>query len=329
MEKVSTPAVKTISDLMRFFGAGEEHFLKTVAYEADGELVLAIIRGDFAVSETKLTNHLKAVHLGLAPEALLSSKGLYGGFLSPVGLKGIRMVLDTSVDEQAVFVAGGNEPDTHVKNVLLGRDFHVQERVDIAEVRAGDPCAQCGDGALQISRGIELGHTFKLGTKYTAAESMDVTFLDASGDQQRVVMGCYGIGVERLMASAIERWHDDAGMVFPVQIAPFQVILSSLGRKPEVLDTAERLYGELRTRYETLYDDRDESPGVKLKDADLLGIPVRVVVSQRLLKTKEVEIKVRSTGEVVVCPEGDLRATLDRVMASLELSLDGLPFMPE
>jgi prolyl-tRNA synthetase len=329
MEKVATPAVKTIADLMSFFEESEDHFLKTVAYEADGELVLAVIRGDFAISDTKLTNHLKAIHLDLASETLLESKGLHPGFLSPLGLTGVRMVLDTSVDDQALYVAGGNEPDAHYKNVLYARDFTIPERVDIAEVRQGDSCAECGRGSLQISRGIELGHTFKLGTKYTAKDAMDVTYLDNTGEQKRVVMGCYGIGVERLMASAVERFHDEAGMIFPIEIAPFKILLAALGQKEDVLNKAEALYRRLGSRYEVLYDDRDESPGVKLKDADLLGIPIRVVVSQRNLKRNEVEVKVRKTGEVVNCSEEELETTIERIVSELRPSLDGLPYMPE
>ena len=329
MERVATPAVKTIADLMAFFGISEDHFLKTVAYEADGELVLAVIRGDFAVSDTKLANHLKAVRVDMAPETLLAAKGLFGGFLSPVGLKGMRLVFDTSVTDGLLVVAGGNEIDVHMKNVWVGRDFSVSERVDIAEVRHGDPCAQCSGGSLLIKRGIELGHTFKLGIKYTASDSMDVTYLDAAGENQRVVMGCYGIGVERLMAAAIEQWHDDSGLVFPVTIAPYQVIVTALGQKGGVPDAAESLYDQLRTRYDVLYDDRDDSPGVKLKDADLLGIPVRVVVSQKLQKTAQLEVKVRKTGEVVICAQSEIEAVLDRALESLQPALDGLAYMPE
>lgn len=329
MERVATPGVRTIADLMAFFDIAEDRFLKTVAYEADGELFLAAIRGDYAVSETKLTNHLKAIRLDLASEETLAARGLFGGFLSPVGIPKVRVVLDTSVDEGAVFVAGGNEPDTHLKNVLLGRDFVAAERVDIAEVRHGDPCASCEGGVLEIKRGIELGHTFKLGVKYTSPETMDVTYLDASGAQQRVIMGCYGIGVERLMAAAVEQWHDASGMIFPVTIAPFQVILTSLGQKEAVIEMAEAIYRELKGRYEVLFDDRDESPGVKLKDADLLGIPIRVVVSQKLTGNDQLEIKVRQTGEVVICGRGELDALLPKLLASLEPSLDGLPYMPE
>lgn len=329
MEMVETPDIKTITALMEFFDISEKHFLKTVAYEADGELVLAVIRGDFAVSGTKLTNYLKAVHLDLAPEGLLRDKGLHPGFLSPVGLKNIRIIMDTSVDSGTLYVSGANQRDQHFKNVLYGRDFKVKEITDIAEVREGDGCVQCNRGQLQIRRGIELGHTFKLGIKYTAPDTMDVTFLNANGEQNRIVMGCYGIGVERLMASATEQWHDDAGIMWPVTIAPFEMIVTSIGNKPEVLDAAEKTYLQLNEKYEVLYDDRNESPGVKLKDADLLGIPVRVVVSQKLLKNGQLEIKNRKTGEVIICPQAELDQKIQEIMTQLQPSFEGLPYMQE
>lgn len=328
-EKIATPGVKTIADLMRFFDSTEDHFLKTVAYQADGELVLAVVRGDFNVSDTKLTNHLKAVHLEFAPEELLSKKGLFAGFLSPVDLKDVRMVIDTSVSDRMLYVAGANAPDTHVKNVLPGRDFPVAEKVDITEVREGDTCAACGAATLAIRRGIELGHTFKLGTKYTAPESMDVTYLDNSGEKHRVIMGCYGIGVERLMAAAVEKWHDESGMRFPINIAPYQVAVCPIGKKPEIVEMAERIYDRLGETYEVLYDDRDESAGVKLKDADLIGIPIRIVVSQKHQKNGEVELKIRQTGEVRTCPEKDLFTVLEEIVKGLQPLVDGLQYMPE
>ena len=217
----------------------------------------------------------------------------------------------------------------HFRNVLPGRDFEWTEVADIAEVREGDQCAACGTARLEIRRGIELGHTFKLGTKYTAPGSMDVTYLDSSGEPNLVVMGCYGIGVERLMASVIERWHDDSGMQFPFTVAPFHIVISQLGKKPEIMEMAERIYSNLSASYEVLYDDRDESAGVKLKDADLIGIPVRIVVSQKLQKTGDVEIKIRQTGEVRICPEKDLQATLEAIVNDLQPSLEDLPYMPE
>jgi prolyl-tRNA synthetase len=328
-EKIATPGVKTIADLMKFFGCSEANFLKTVAYEADGQLVLAVIRGDYTISTTKLTNHLKAIHVDLASEDLLAARGLHAGFLSPVGIKGTRVVVDTSVGERDRFVAGANEIDAHYRNVYIGRDFEPGEQTDIAEVREGDVCAQCGQGSLQIKRGIELGHTFKLGTKYTAPDTMDVTYLDPTGEQKRVIMGCYGIGVERLMASVVERWHDESGMILPITIAPFQVVIVSIGKSPEVLDAAAKLYERLSNGYEALYDDRDESAGVKLKDADLVGIPIRVVISQKLLKGDNVEIKVRKTGEVIICKQDDLEATLKQIEEKLQPSLQGLPYMHE
>ena len=329
MEKAPTPEVKTIAQLMEFFNVAEANFLKTVAYEADGQLVLAVTRGDFAISPNKLANHLKAVHLDLAPEELLTARGLHAGFLSPIGIKDIRMVLDTSVGDHTLYTAGANEIDLHYRNVVSGRDFKINECVDISEVRHGDRCAQCQQGILEIRRGIELGHTFKLGTKYTDPNSMDVTYLNDAGEQQRIIMGCYGIGVERLMASAVEQWHDDAGIIWPITIAPFQVMLTALGQKGEVTATAEKLYEELRRHCEVLYDDRTESAGVKFKDADLLGIPIRVLISPKLNQKGEVEIKLRKTGEVLFCSQNDLISTLENLMASLQPSLEGLLYMPE
>jgi prolyl-tRNA synthetase len=217
----------------------------------------------------------------------------------------------------------------HYRNVLPGRDFAWTEVTDIAEVREGDRCAACGAAELEIRRGIELGHTFKLGTKYTAPNSMDVTYLDRSGEQNRVVMGCYGIGVERLLASIVERWHDDSGIQFPFTVTPFHIIISALGRKPEILEMAERIYSSLSASYEVLYDDRDESAGVKLKDADLIGIPVRIVVSRNHQKTGDVEIKVRQTGQVRICPEKDLQGAIETIVKDLQPSLEALPYMPE
>lgn len=329
LKRTATPGVKTIADLMNFFDTTEERFLKTVAYEADGRIVLAVIQGDFAISTTKLANHLKAVKIGLASEDALTSKGLHAGFLSPVGLSGIPMVMDSSILEGGCYIAGGNEIDVHYENVVPGRDFQLVEQVDIAEVRDGDTCCQCKTGILKIKRGIELGHTFKLGTKYTAPDTMDVTFLDADGEQKRVVMGCYGIGVERLMASVVERWHDEAGIIFPPTVAPFQIVVVSIGKAPEVSAAALKLYEKLASHYEVIYDDRDESAGVKLKDADLLGFPVRVVVSSKHLKNGQVEIKIRKTGEVLICPEQDLGKKLEEIFTALKPSLSSLPYMPE
>ncbi len=331
MEKVATPEIKTIAQLMNFFGTSEDHFLKTVAYQADGQLVLAVVRGDFNVSETKLTNHLQAVRLELASDDALAAKELHPGFLSPVGIEGIRIVMDDAIGDRALYIAGGNEPDVHYRNVLPGRDFSFDqvEVTDIAEVRSGDRCAACGTGTLKIRRGIELGHTFKLGTKYTSANGMNVTYLDNQGKQRHIVMGCYGIGVERLLAAVVEYCHDDGGIIWPVSVAPYDVIVTRLGQDPPVKDAARDLYQLLSSRYDCLYDDRSESPGVKLKDADLLGIPFRVVVSRRGLKDGRFEVKVRRSGDVHYCSRDELIDFIDRQRSRLQPSLQGLPYMPE
>ncbi|MCX7822807.1 MAG: proline--tRNA ligase [Syntrophobacterales bacterium] len=328
LEEVNTPDVKTISDLMAFFGIEPYRFLKTVAYEADGKLVLAVARGDFDISETKLANHLKAVRLSMASEDTLSRTGLYAGFLSPVNIDpGIRVVIDDSVTDKLSYVAGGNKPDVHYKNVRSGRDFEIREVADIVEVREGDRCLQCGKGLLTMERGIELGHTFKLGTKYTEENTMNVTYLDRNGKTQRVVMGCYGIGVERLMAAIVERWHDESGIIWPISVAPYQVIISPVGQKPAVLELSERCERALSSYYEVLLDDRNESPGVKFKDADLLGIPIRVVVSQKLIEKGLVEIKIRKTSEIVECSEAELVEKIATIVKALQPSLEGLPYM--
>lgn len=328
MEEVNTPDVRTIADLMKFFGIEPYRFLKTVAYEADGIPVLAVIRGDFDISETKLANYLKAVKLSIASEDLLSRYGLYAGFLSPINIgPEIRVVVDDSVTGDLSYVAGGNKPDVHCRNVKPGRDFIVREIADIAEVREGDRCVQCGQGKLVMERGIELGHTFKLGTKYTEEKTMNVTYLDGNGKVRRVVMGCYGIGVERLMAAIVERWHDDAGIIWPISVAPYHIIISPVGQKPAVIELAERCEKELSDDYEVLLDDRNESPGVKFKDADLLGIPIRIVISQKLIERGLVEIKIRKTSEIVECSQSELKGKIAGIVSNLKPSLDGIPYM--
>ncbi len=323
LEKVQTPGVKTISDLMQFFDIERNQFVKSVAYLADGKLVLAAIRGDFEISETKLRNHLKAIKLEMAPEEKLRDRGYHPGFLSPVGIDdpGILVVIDDSLEKSALMVAGANEEDYHYRNVVPGRDFDVSKTVDIAEVREGDLCAQCGRGKLEIRRGIELGHTFKLGTKYTDENSMNVVYLDDQGKERRVVMGCYGIGIERLMAAVVEKWHDDNGIIWPVSVAPYAVYMIVIGKGEDERALGEKVYRELGKDLEVLWDDRSESPGVKFKDADLLGVPFRVVISPRLLKENAVEVKVRQTGEVLKCSPRDVSSRLKKLRAELSGSL--------
>ena len=292
LEEVATPGKKTIEEVSGFLNVPHDRTLKAVFYIADKKLVFVVIRGDLAVNETKLKNLLKVTDLRLATDQELKESGIVAGAASPVGLNRVKIVADDSVVTGVNFVAGGNKPDTHLKNVNYLRDFKADVTADITLAEAGDTCEKCG-GKLTAIRGIEVGHIFKLGTAYSKA--LGATFIDAAGNSQPAVMGCYGIGVGRLMAAAIEQNHDDKGIIWPLPIAPYQVYLCPLYRDgTKVTDVAEQLYKEFTAAgLEVLFDDRTDSPGIKFSDADLLGIPLRVTVSPRTLEKNTVEVKWR------------------------------------
>jgi len=301
MEEVATPGMKTIEGVSNFLKVPKDHTLKAVFYIADGQVVCAMIRGDLEVNEVKLQRLLKCTDLHLATEAEVSEAGIAAGYASPMGLKNIKTVADDSVVKGINFVAGGNKPDTHIKNVNYPRDFKADIVADIARAKDGDGCPGC-DGALKSMQGIEIGHVFKLGTFLSTA--LGAYFIDEKGNSHPIIMGCYGIGLGRLLAAAVEHYHDDKGIVWPLSIAPYQVYLCPLYREDvNVADVAEKLYAELQSAgLEVLFDDREESPGVKFNDADLLGIPLRVTVSPRTLQNNSVEVKWRSEKEATLVP---------------------------
>ncbi len=305
VERVDTPGVGTIASLAAFLGVEERQTVKAVFYAADGEPVFVAIRGDLEVNETKLRNLLKAVELEPMDDAAVARHGLVAGSASPVGLEGMRVVADTSATEAVNLVGGANEPDAHLLNLNYGRDWTANLVGDIALAEGGHRCLSC-EGTLAVQSGMELGHVFKLGSTY--AEALDVRYLDGEGERHHAVMGCYGIGVDRLLAAILEANHDEDGIIWPATLAPFDVHVVVLGGdKPEV---AEAL-GELETALEAagleaLVDDRDESPGAKFKDADLLGMPVRLTVSPRALGQGGIELQVRASGERVVVPLGEV-----------------------
>jgi prolyl-tRNA synthetase len=301
VEAVATPGMGTIEEVAGFLKVPHSHTLKAVFYIADGRLVFVVIRGDLGVNETKLNNVLKATELRMATEAEAIEAGIVAGAASPVGLKGFTVIADDSVTSGTNFVAGGNKPDTHLKNVNYPRDFKADIVADIASARAGDICPACG-GTFASTHGIEVGHVFKLGTGYS--ETFEAVYIDEKGDTHPIVMGCYGMGLGRMMAGAIEQNHDDNGIIWPVPIAPYHVYLCPLYREgSEVAGVAEGLYEKLESAgLEVLYDDREESPGVKFNDADLLGIPFRVTVSPRTLQKDSVELKKRSEKESMLVP---------------------------
>jgi prolyl-tRNA synthetase len=315
IEEVATPGMGSIEEVAGFLGISQSRTMKAVFYVADGELVFVVIRGDLGVNEIKLNNVLKAAELRMATEDEVIKAGIVAGAASPVGLNGFKVIADDSVTNATNLVAGGNKPDTHIKNVNYLRDFTADIVADIASAKAGDSCPQCG-GKLVSVHGIEVGHVFKLGT--FLSEKFDAYFIDENGESHPIVMGSYGIGLGRLMAAAIEKNHDDKGIIWPVPIAPYHVYLCPLYREgTQVSGIAEKLYREFEAAgIEVLFDDREESAGVKFNDADLLGIPYRVTVSARTLDKESVEFKKRSEKESDLVPIGEITAKLKALVVS-------------
>ena len=310
LEEVSTPGVKTIDGLAQYLNISDEKTFKAVFYMADGEVVFVTIRGDLEVNDIKLKNALRASDLRLADDQEVAKAGLVAGSASAIGIHDIKRVGDLSITRGNNFVVGGNKPDTHLRGANYPRDFQVDILTDIALARPGQGCPNCGQ-PLEAVRGVEVGHIFKLGTFFS--EALGANYLDREGQHQPIIMGCYGIGVGRLLAAAIEQNHDDKGIIFPAPIAPYQVHLVGLNLADEqVAEEAERLYQELKDQgIEVLYDDRtDQTAGVKLNDVDLLGLPVRLVVSPRNVKAGVVEFKQRLDETSSLVPAGEVVATL-------------------
>ncbi len=314
MEEVDTPGAASIEEVAKYLNIPPSHTLKAVFYMVDSKLVFVVIRGDIDVNEVKLKNALKCADLRLARDDEVDQAGLVAGAASPVGIEGIRVVADESVTQAPNLVAGGNKPDTHIKNVNYGRDFKADIVTDIATAKAGDGCPKCGT-ELESCRGIEVGHIFKLGT--FLSKKLGASFTDATGRSHPVVMGCYGIGIGRLLAAAIEQNHDDHGIIWPPSITPYQIYLCPLHMEEErVAAAAESLYEGLSAKgVEVLYDDREESPGVKFNDADLLGIPIRVTVSPRSLDKDSVEVKQRTEKKPQLMPRDGVATTLAAMAA--------------
>ena len=315
-ERVYTPGAKTIEGVARLLGVETRDTLKAVFYSApEGSIILALIRGDLEVNEAKLANVLGGTRLEPASEEALNTGGIVAGYASPVGVSCVRVIADDSIHTASAFVAGANEPDYHLRNVAYPRDFRVDIIADIALARDGDPCSSCGF-PLTAARGIEVGHVFKLGTKYSQA--LGAAYLDQDGTGTPLVMGSYGLGLGRLLACVIEQHHDDKGIVWPVDVAPFQVHLVSLGDPAsDVGASAEALYGRLRSGgYEVLYDDRDERAGIKFNDADLIGIPVRLTVSRRTLEERGVEIKARWEAARRLVADDELESAIDQTLST-------------
>ncbi len=317
LEKVSTPDKKTIAEVAEFLAVAPEATIKSMVYASDtGDLVMALLRGDHELNELKLKNHLGWDEIVMASEEqIFACTGSPVGYLGPIGLtKDIPVIADRVVQNMANVVLGANEKDQHYINGVPGRDFAVTCFADIRTVEAGDACPRCASGKLEMWRGIEVGHVFKLGIKYSKA--LSATYLDAQGKEQIIFMGCYGIGIGRTVAAAIEQNHDENGIIFPLPIAPFHCSVVAVNTKDAaVMAASEEIYRTLEgLGVEVLFDDRDERPGIKFKDNDLIGIPLRIVVGSKGLAEGKVEVKIRATGEMLLVPLEEVAATVRQLI---------------
>ncbi|MBR5586606.1 MAG: proline--tRNA ligase [Clostridia bacterium] len=297
LEEIHTPNVKTIEDLMKFFDADPKLFVKTLIYRAEDRVVAVMVRGDREVNEVKLVNHLGVNEIEMADVQTVNEvTGAEVGFAGPIGIK-CELLMDSEVAEMKNFIVGANKTDYHYLNVQIGRDFTPDATLDLRTIVSGDKCPKCGQ-EIKTAQGIEVGHIFKLGTKYS--EALGCSFLDENGNDVTAIMGCYGIGVSRCIAAIIEQNCDDNGIIWPVAVAPYEALVVPVNATDEVqVAVAEEIYAKLaEAGIEVVMDDRDERAGVKFKDADLLGFPVRITVG-KFAKEGIVEFKLRNSDEVI------------------------------
>jgi prolyl-tRNA synthetase len=270
--------------------------VKTMIYLSGGQPVAVVLRGDHEINEVKLTKLLGQENVKLADHHTIEHvTGAKVGFAGPINLP-VKIIADQAVTALRNFVAGANKPDTHLLNVNVERDFKINQIADIRYATKGDSCKKCNH-ELSISQGIEIGHVFKLGTKYS--DALKAKFLDTSSREKSAIMGCYGIGVNRIIASLIERSHDENGIIWPLSITPYHVIIIPVNvNDPQCMQAANNMYAELTNDdIDVLLDDRDQRPGVKFKDADLIGIPIKIIIGKKYAETKEVEVKLRKNSE--------------------------------
>lgn len=313
LEEIATPNVTTIDKLVELLGIEGSRLIKTMIYLADDQPIAVLVSGDNNINEIKLKKVLKCENLVLADSRTIEEvTGAPVGFAGPIGLE-IPIVADYSVIGLVNAVAGANKKDTHIANVNINRDYKAAVTADIREAREGDKCVRCG-GTLTSARGTEVGQVFKLGTRYSQA--LKANFVDENGKEQPIIMGCYGIGVSRTMAAIIEQHHDEDGICWPVSVAPYHVIIVPVSYKDtEQREAAEKLYNELtQAGVEVILDDRDERPGVKFKDADLIGYPVRITVGPRQLKEGNVELYIRSSKTQVVIPISEVEQQVKSIL---------------
>lgn len=298
LKEVLTPNLKTVEEISKFLNCKSNEIIKTLIYFIDKKPKAILIRGDYEVNEVKLKKIFNAEDVQLAAPAFIEKlTNSPMGFTGPIGLTNIEIIADFSIISMQNAITGANKKDIHFINVNIDRDFKVDKIVDLRMIQKEDNCPKCGE-KLEFKYGIEVGHTFKLGTKYSKA--MKAFFVDKDGKEKEIIMGCYGIGISRTMAAAIEQNYDENGIIWPLSIAPYKVLILVVNVNNSLqMEFAENLYKELNDKgIDTLLDDRDESPGIKFKDGDLIGIPIRITIGNKFLKEKKVEIKIRKTGEI-------------------------------
>ncbi|NTW04669.1 MAG: proline--tRNA ligase [Peptococcaceae bacterium] len=306
LSRVETPGTRTVEQVTEFLGISPKKLIKTIFYQTEKGLVAALVRGDRDINEVKLKKEVGSLELELAnPQRVEEVTGSSVGFVGPIGIKDTLLVVDQEVAGLVNAVAGANQVDNHLVDINPGRDFSLDRTADIRLVKAGDPCPLCGKALLE-ARGIEVGQVFKLGTKYSSA--LNAVYSDQNGQELPIVMGCYGIGVTRTMAASIEQNNDENGIVWPVSIAPYQVVVIPVNIKNIDQQTmASRVYNKLlATGIEAVMDDRDERPGVKFKDADLVGYPVRVTVGGKAVSSGMLEVSIRKKGDIEMIAEDEI-----------------------
>ena len=308
--------MKTVEEVSGFLKTAPERLIKTLIYNSDKGIIAALVRGDHEMNEAKLKRTLDASWLNLADEeAVRKATNAPSGFAGPVGLK-TKIIADYSIQTIINGITGANEADAHFINVNLDRDFKVGTFGDLRMVVADDLCLRCADGKLEIFRGIEVGHVFKLGTKYS--EAMNATFLNEKGEEKSMIMGCYGIGIGRTAAASIEQNHDEKGIIWPMPLAPFHAHLIPLNVNDKaIMTTAEAVYKNLiNAGLDVFMDDRDERAGTKFNDADLIGIPIRITVGSKALKESSVEIKMRKAADVSLIKIDDVKKKVLEIVSS-------------
>ena len=317
VKEVLTPNKHTIQEVSTFLKVSPSKMVKTMIYISNGEPIAVLLRGDHEVNETKLTKVLGQEAVALADHTTIEHvTGARLGFAGPVGLK-TRIIADQAVSVLSNFVTGANKSDFHLLNVNTERDFKIDQIANVRYVTKGDKCPKCNHD-LDISQGIEIGHVFKLGTKYS--DALKAKFLDTSGKEKSMIMGCYGIGVNRIIASLIERSHDENGIIWPLLLAPYKVIIIPVNvSDTNSMQMANSIYEDLSNNpgIEVLLDDRDLRPGVKFKDADLIGIPIKIIIGRKFTETKELEIKLRKSGEIFLARHENIKSKIKELFETL------------